>query len=409
MAIPSRQIGWGTKANLLWQISKQLERLICVAACECPTTTTTTTTVATAFRLSFVDISFANGLVGDATDVNDWNTYLDLPTNGTPFDSVVVTGNEVALYGGANITIKDNAFEAIDGKPPVPYLTSVIDEDGRIIEIGNASFINQTTLTVFTAPNITTIGISAFDSCGIISVNFPLLVNIGNQAFAGCSNLTTVTFNSITALSDNCFYTCTSLTAINCPLLETIGDGCFFGCSSITAIDFPLVTYLGSGAFAGCSLLQSIKFDSLIVLNGLGTFSSTAIQTLISTNFPVLTTIGQTDFGSCHSLTSVNLPSVTSVGYYGFGDCTALIDVQLPNVTYTEQYSFTLCSALTNLYMPSLINLGASVGNNLVFLNTIGATLTFTIPAALMTCNAGNPDGDIQYLQANNAVTIVTV
>lgn len=407
MAIPSRQIGWGTKANLLWQISKQLERLICVAACECPTTTTTTT-VATAFRLSFVDISFANGLVGDATDVNDWNTYLDLPTNGTPFDSVVVTGNEVALYGGASITIRNDAFNA-EGKPTVPYLTSVIDEGGRIIEIGIASFSNQTTLTVFTAPNVTTIGLSAFNLCGIISVNFPLLVNIVNQAFKFCPNLTTVTFNSITTLSNNCFVSCTSLTAINCPLLETIGDYCFDGCSSITAIDFPLVTYLGSGAFAACSLLQSIKFDSLIVLNGGGTFSSTAIQTLISTNFPVLTTIGQTDFGSCYSLTSVNLPSVTSVGYYGFGECTALMDVQLPNVTYTEQGSFTLCSALTNLYMPSLTNLGASVGNNLVFLNIIGATLTFTIPAALMTCNAGNPDGDIQYLQANNTVTIVTV
>jgi hypothetical protein len=27
MAIPSRQIGWGTEENLLWQISKQLESL----------------------------------------------------------------------------------------------------------------------------------------------------------------------------------------------------------------------------------------------------------------------------------------------------------------------------------------------------------------------------------------------
>lgn len=27
MAIPSRQIGWSDKANLLWQISKQLEYL----------------------------------------------------------------------------------------------------------------------------------------------------------------------------------------------------------------------------------------------------------------------------------------------------------------------------------------------------------------------------------------------
>jgi hypothetical protein len=28
MGIPSKQIGWSTKSNLLWQISKQLEQLI---------------------------------------------------------------------------------------------------------------------------------------------------------------------------------------------------------------------------------------------------------------------------------------------------------------------------------------------------------------------------------------------
>lgn len=44
MAIPSRQIGWDTRDNLLWQISKQLERLIHVRASR--NTTTTTTTVA---------------------------------------------------------------------------------------------------------------------------------------------------------------------------------------------------------------------------------------------------------------------------------------------------------------------------------------------------------------------------
>lgn len=42
MAISSRQIGWSTTSNLLWQISKQLERLICVSG-GCTTTTTTTT------------------------------------------------------------------------------------------------------------------------------------------------------------------------------------------------------------------------------------------------------------------------------------------------------------------------------------------------------------------------------
>jgi hypothetical protein len=33
MAIPSRQIGWGTTDNLLWEISKQIEGIGCVIAC----------------------------------------------------------------------------------------------------------------------------------------------------------------------------------------------------------------------------------------------------------------------------------------------------------------------------------------------------------------------------------------
>lgn len=48
MAIPSRQIGWSTTDNLLWQISKQLEHLTSVVAQgnTYPATTTTTTTPA---------------------------------------------------------------------------------------------------------------------------------------------------------------------------------------------------------------------------------------------------------------------------------------------------------------------------------------------------------------------------
>lgn len=42
MAIPSRQIGWSTKSNLLWQISKQLEYLTGVMHRNTTTTTTTT-------------------------------------------------------------------------------------------------------------------------------------------------------------------------------------------------------------------------------------------------------------------------------------------------------------------------------------------------------------------------------
>ena len=44
MAIPSRQIGWSTKSNLLWEISKQLEALTGVIGRNIPVSTTSTTT-----------------------------------------------------------------------------------------------------------------------------------------------------------------------------------------------------------------------------------------------------------------------------------------------------------------------------------------------------------------------------
>jgi hypothetical protein len=45
MAIPNKQIGWSDDLKLLYQISKQLERLICmINAANCANSTTTTTT-----------------------------------------------------------------------------------------------------------------------------------------------------------------------------------------------------------------------------------------------------------------------------------------------------------------------------------------------------------------------------
>ena len=42
MGTPRKQIGWSTTDNLLWQISKQLDRLIKVTGSQNPTTTSTT-------------------------------------------------------------------------------------------------------------------------------------------------------------------------------------------------------------------------------------------------------------------------------------------------------------------------------------------------------------------------------
>ena len=81
----------------------------------------------------------------------------------------------------------------------------------------------------------------------------------------------------------------------------------------------------------------------------------------------------------------------------------------LPALQTVGTYCFTDCTSLKNVMLPACTNLGSSVLNNGVFNNITGKIITLRVPAALMTCNSGNPDGDIQYLQANNTVTITQV
>ena len=100
MAIPNRQIGWNTDDNLLWEISKQLDKLICVAAGCGPYTTTTTTsitpttTTTTSYPIPIQCIIYvsANG-----------NIYIYDPLTNT---SVEVLGGDTTYYQVANTDTK---------------------------------------------------------------------------------------------------------------------------------------------------------------------------------------------------------------------------------------------------------------------------------------------------------------
>jgi len=72
MAIPSRQIGGSTTTNLLWQISKQLEYLICVRSGGCGNATTTNYNVAGCERMEYHVISYTGeGVLPEGTIVNN--------------------------------------------------------------------------------------------------------------------------------------------------------------------------------------------------------------------------------------------------------------------------------------------------------------------------------------------------
>ncbi len=134
--------------------------------------------------------------VADPSSVSDWNTFFDLPTNGTPFTSVVADGNVVKLYGGSGINLKEYLFAANTN------LIGIHDNLGIIIFGGSNCFSNSTSATYFSFPNLE----GAEDFC-----------------FYLCASGTTFNFPNLTFVKDYCFSLCNSATEFYLPLCVTMG------------------------------------------------------------------------------------------------------------------------------------------------------------------------------------------
>ncbi|MBR5167354.1 MAG: leucine-rich repeat domain-containing protein [Salinivirgaceae bacterium] len=116
---------------------------------------------------------------------------------------------------------------------------------------------NQTTFAV------TEINNNAFDGCTkLTSVTIPNSVTkIGLEAFYGCSGLETVIVgNAVTSITQSAFSKCISLISIYIPnSVTSIEPYAFKDCKSLTSITIPAsVSSIGQNAFANCSDLRQI-------------------------------------------------------------------------------------------------------------------------------------------------------
>ena len=90
------------------------------------------------------------------------------------------------------------------------------------------------------------------------------VTSIGYDAFAWCSNLTSIEIpGSVTSIGDEAFSGCSGLASIVFPgSVTSIGIKAFYYCSGLTSIEIPeSVTSIGNSAFYGCSNLTSIAFE----------------------------------------------------------------------------------------------------------------------------------------------------
>jgi len=187
---------------------------------------------------------------------------------------------------------------------------------------GNITIASSSSVTQIVIPDsinghpVTAIAQNAFGSGLGYHPEFTSVVigknvtSIGNSAFEGCSNLTTIDFPStLTSLGVSVCCNCTSLTSVNIPTGVTqIPNGAFWGCTALASISIPEgVTYIGSRSIA-----------------------NTAISTV---DIPsTVTTFSDYTFEYCLSLTTVNLHPISppTLGASIFNGCTANLKIYVP-------------------------------------------------------------------------------
>lgn len=219
--------------------------------------------------------------------------------------------------------------------------------------------IPESVLIEGTTYNVTAIGDNAFALCsGLTSVTIPgSVTSIGTYAFAMCSGLTSITIpHSVTFINNGAFQNCIGLTSITFGYgLTFIGQEVFMGCIGLTNITIPnTLTFISDGAFCECSGLTSVTIPDTVTKIGNSAFSGSGLTSLTIPSSVM--EIGEWAFAYCNDLTSVTIPSsVTSIGDGAFSSCSGLtsITVETGNPNYDSREN---CNAIIETSTNKLLN-----------------------------------------------------
>ena len=296
------------------------------------------------------------------------------------------TGLTSITIGDSVTSIGDYAFSDCTG------LTSVTIPDS-VTSIGNSVFYDCTGLTSITIDSNNKKYDSRNNCNAIIETESNTLLygckntvipdsvtSIGNEAFRGCTGLTSITIgDSVTSIGGFAFYGCTGLTSITIPdSVTSIGHCAFYDCTGLTSITIPdSVTSIGGWAFYECTGLTSVTIPDSVTSIGVQAFYECTGLTSVTIGKGV-TSIGNLAFRGCTSLTSINVDS-NNKKYDSRNNCNAIIETKsntliygckstvIPDsVTSIGGFAFYGCTGLTSITIPDSVT---SIGNK-TFYNT---------------------------------------
>lgn len=202
---------------------------------------------------------------------------------------------------------------------------------------------------------VTTIGNAAFRDSSVTSVTIPASVTeIGANAFAGCTNLTSVTYggdwSNLTIQSGNPAVEDAAKDAANEQLFD------FEFILNNTAV--VVISYKGTAA--DVTIPSRYKGKPVTVIDPVAFYNNSAVTSVTIPDS--VTAIPDYAFGYCSQLTNISIPnSVTFIGFSAFNSCTSLKSITLPSSLSTIQsYAFYNCENLKTIRIPVSVT---SIGN----------------------------------------------
>ena len=274
-----------------------------------------------------------------------------------------------SLVLNGDIHFSERSFKGCSSLKSITISSSYIDMEA----FANCSGLTSVTLL----EGVKGIYNDAFYGCSsLTSLNIPSSIEyIEPTAFSHCSNLRSIEVdkdNSVYDSRNNCnaiietesneLIFGTQATVIP-NSVTAIGNYAFDGCSNLTSITIPnSVTSIGCFAFGGCSSLTSVVIPNSVTNIAEYAFTGSEIDYsgiirggksgLTSITIPnSVTRIEDWTFGNCQSLTNVTIPnSVTYIGYSAFQNCSSLTSITIPNsVTTIKSAAFGVCNRVTTI------------------------------------------------------------
>ena len=192
-----------------------------------------------------------------------------------------------------NVIQEDGTFTTIT-QNGVRMVFKVINEEKKTVQVGmdRGPAIEKRTAGEMSIPsivngyNVVKIGQNAFSGCSnITSVLIPEgVTEICTRGFSGCNNLKTITLPStLSVLGDVVFEGCGALDNVALPVgIETIPWGLFFDCRSLSQIEIPnTVTSIHCYAFENCDNLKSVIIPNSVRSIGGMSFRANTLESVI--------------------------------------------------------------------------------------------------------------------------------